>query len=148
MIHEIKYRQGNFLLPDLGRLSGILFSDMAGGILVPVPLHWRRRWKRGFNQSEWICQALAREHDCSVRRLLWRRRHGRSQVGLSCADRRRNVEGAFALAPRFLWKNVAKDAPIYLVDDVLTTGATVNECAKVLLQAGFSNVHARTLARG
>jgi ComF family protein len=148
MIHEIKYRQGHFLLPDLGRLSSVLFSNMAGGILVPVPLHWRRRWKRGFNQSKLICQALAREHGCSVRHLLWRRRCRRPQVGLTRADRRRNVEGVFALVPGVLWKNIAKDSPIYLVDDVLTTGATMNECAKVLTQAGFSNVHARTLARG
>jgi ComF family protein len=147
-VHEIKYRQGRFLLPDLGRLCRIFFPQMGDGIFVPVPIHWRRRWQRGFNQSDWICQALAREYGCPVRRLLWRRCHRRPQVGLGRADRQRNVEGAFALIPNLFLKKIAKDVPIYLVDDVLTTGATLNECAKVLARAGFSNVHARTLARG
>ncbi|MDR1436469.1 MAG: hypothetical protein LBI39_04705 [Puniceicoccales bacterium] len=148
IVHEIKYRAGRFLLPDIGAMSRIPFGDIGEGILVPVPIHWKRRWRRGFNQSELICDAFAAEHRCRRHNLLRRVRHCRPQVGLRAAERRLNVEGVFSLAPKRLWKNIARDVKIYLVDDVLTTGATANECAKTLLKEGFWNVHLRTLARG
>jgi ComF family protein len=149
IIHELKYRCGHHLLPDVGRLSRLVFGDLAGGVLVPVPLHWRRRWGRGFNQSALICGALAREHGCEVRHLLRRRRNTESQVGLGREWRRRNVEGAFVLAPGLPWKKtVAKGRKIFLVDDVLTTGATLDACARVLVEAGHGEVHALALAHG
>jgi ComF family protein len=148
LIHEIKYRSGRFLLNDIGRISRIPFGDMADSILVPVPIHWVRRLRRGFNQSDLICRTLSTEHGCSVCRMLRRNRYNRPQVGLSRSERLRNVAGAFSMAPRFMWKGIAKDAKICLVDDVLTTGATASECAKVLLREGFCNIHVRTLAHG
>ena len=148
LIHEIKYHNGNFLLPDLGRMSSIPFGDMAGSILVPVPIHWRRRWSRGFNQSELICKTLAAEHGCRTCNMLRRIRHCRPQVGLHLRERLRNVEGAFSMAQKFLWKGIAKDAKLCLVDDMITTGATASECAKVLMGGGGHNIHVRTLARG
>jgi ComF family protein len=150
MIHELKYRNGKFLLPDIGRMSRVLFRDLAGKVLVPVPLHWRRRMSRGFNQSSLICKTLAREHGCTIASLLRRSRHTSQQVGLGgWENRRRNVDGAFALA-RY-WpgkKKIAKTEEIFLVDDVLTTGATMDACARVLSEAGFERIHALALARG
>jgi ComF family protein len=122
---------------------------IAGKILVPVPLHWRRRWKRGYNQSELLAQILAREYGCPVIPLLRRCRPTRQQVGLNRKQRQHNVEGVFSLDGRRMGKKkVAADGEIFLVDDVFTTGSTLHACAKVLAENGFPCVHALTLAHG
>jgi ComF family protein len=149
IIYELKYNGGHFLLPDIGRISRHLFSDLRGKILVPVPLHWMRKWRRGYNQSEAICTALAAEHGCSIAKILRRKKLTQRQVGLGRYKRMVNVEGAFALRLFGLpWKKIDKNAEIYLIDDVLTTGATMDACATVLRDAGFCKIHARTLAHG
>jgi ComF family protein len=149
IIHELKYRSGHFLLPDIGHMCGTIFGDLAEKTLVPVPLHWRRRWSRGFNQSALICKVLAKELDCTVVPILRRKRHTAQQVGLGWESRRRNVTGAFITTTEHRWpKKIAKEEEIFLVDDVLTTGATMDACARALGEAGFTNIHAVALARG
>jgi ComF family protein len=113
---------------------------------VPVPLHPWRRVRRGFNQAD----ALARELGIPVVHALWRRRATPAQTGLPAAARRRNVRGVFAVSPfrshRWRLRQIA-ERTIVLVDDVRTTGATLNACAAVLLDAGAREVRALTVAR-
>jgi ComF family protein len=111
--------------------------------VVPVPLHWRRRWRRGFNQADILARAVGRRHGLPVeRRCLARVRATPPQHG-DAAARRRNVRGAFAVrrAERIAGRR------LLLVDDVFTTGATANACAAALLDAGATAVGVLTLAR-
>ena len=115
--------------------------------LVPVPLHWWRQLRRGFNQSEWLCHDLCRLcADChaglSWQRLLRRRRSTRSQRALDADQRLNNVRGAFALRP-----GVVVPPYVALVDDVMTTGATLHACAQVLREGGAQRVDVWVLAR-
>jgi competence protein ComFC len=119
----------------------------AGGIgscidmIVPVPLHWRRRLKRGFNQSYLLAKRM-RLDGAKVRTDLVRVRNTEQQWELTEAQRRRNVKGAFAVRKghRFGGKT------ILLVDDITTSGATLEECAKTLKNAGAEKVFAAVLA--
>ena len=115
-------------------------------VVIPVPLHPSRLHARRFNQSALLAQALARTVNMPfVPDLLKRRRRTPSQKGLDLKSRRRNVHNAFAVSDR--WAPSVRNASILLVDDVLTTGATVEACARVLTQAGAANVNVLTLAR-
>ncbi len=109
--------------------------------LVPVPLHWVRRWGRGFNQAEVLARAVGRRHELPVLgRALSRVRATPLQHG-DFEARRRNVRDAFAVRREVAGRR------LLLVDDVFTTGATANACAAVLLQAGAAEVGVLTLAR-
>jgi ComF family protein len=122
--------------------------DLCDTVLVPVPLHWWRRWLRGFNQSELICERLAKIYDCEVCPLLRRNHHTRRQFGLGARARWKNVGNAFQINElAFKKMKIAKNRKITLVDDIFTTGATIEACAKVLVAAGFGHVEALTLAR-
>lgn len=111
--------------------------------LVPVPLHWTRRWQRGFNQAEVLARAVGRQHGLPVLgRALSRVRATPPQQG-DVGARRRNVGDAFVvLAPARV-----TGQRLLLVDDVFTTGATADACARVLLRAGAADVGVLTLAR-
>jgi ComF family protein len=112
--------------------------------LVPVPLHPARRRERGFNQSRLLARDLGRARGLKVLRgSLVKARNVPAQAGLRAADRERNVVGAYAARrPERLRGRV-----LVLVDDVTTTGATLRECARVLLEAGAKEVRAITLAQ-
>lgn len=115
-------------------------------IVVPVPLHRGRLWQRRFNQSALLAQALGRQAGLAVvPDFLVRRRATKSQRGLSADERRRNVRGAFAVRERYRLR--AEGARVLLIDDVLTTGATVEEAAKALGRAGVAGVDVLSLAR-
>jgi competence protein ComFC len=109
--------------------------------VVPVPLHWRKRFKRGFNQSALIAKRLD-FGNAGFNTDLVRTRYTDEQVGLSPAARRKNVKGAFAVRSRHDFEGKS----ICLFDDIKTTGATLNECAKVLKEAGAKKVFAFVLA--
>lgn len=114
--------------------------------VVPVPLHPLRRLRRGFNQAG----ELAAHLRTPVLHALWRTRATAPQTGLHAAARRRNVAGAFTLSPmisRTSQRVFLEDRVLVLVDDVRTTGATLNACAAVLLAAGAREVRALTVAR-
>jgi ComF family protein len=109
--------------------------------LVPVPLYWVRRWRRGFNQAEVLARAVGRRHGLPVLgRTLSRVRATPFQSG-DFEARRRNVRDAFAVRREVAGRR------LLLVDDVFTTGATANACAVVLLHAGAAEVGVLTLAR-
>jgi ComF family protein len=107
--------------------------------IVPVPLHPWRRLRRGFNQARDLAERL----DRPVVDALWRVRATPSQMSLGAAARHTNVRGAFAMKIRAA---ALDDRIVVLVDDVRTTGATLDECAKVLRRAGAREVRALTIA--
>ncbi len=126
-------RAGAELLPD-------------ADLIVPVPLHRARLFFRRYNQAALLAQALGREADGRVAvDALIRRRRTQSQGRMSRTARIRNVRGAFAVRER--WREALQGAGVLLLDDVLTTGATTEECAKVLKRAGAATVDVLTLAR-
>ena len=115
-------------------------------MVVPVPLHYLRLVRRGFNQSVWLAAALGRRIDMPVYvDILHRRRHTPIQGGLSADGRRRNVAGAFRVPRRYRRRIEGKT--ILLVDDVLTTGATAQACARALKSGGAASIDVVTLAR-
>lgn len=128
----------------LARAGTALIAD--ADLLVPVPLHRLRLFARRFNQAALLAHALGRESGKPVAAdLLRRRRRTPSQGRMSRTARIRNVRGAFAV--RDEWRERVHGARILLLDDVQTTGATVEECARVLKRAGASGVDVLTLAR-
>lgn len=115
-------------------------------LIAPVPLHPLRLIRRRYNQAGEIVKVLARQTGReSALDLLQRKRATVPQGHLSPKDRRNNVKGAFALNPKY--HDLVKDRPVILVDDVLTTGATVSECARILKMAGAREVNVLTVAR-
>jgi len=113
-------------------------------ILVPVPLHKKRKNWRGFNQAEILAKTLSRKFDVGYSAILFRNRETKTQVGLSREERKKNIKGAFSLNQE---ANV-NGRNFLLVDDVYTSGATMMEAAKVLKRAGARNVWAMTVALG
>jgi ComF family protein len=148
IIHAFKYEGRRTLAAPLGRMMREGGADVLrdAACVVPVPLHPWRRVRRGFNQAA----DLARTLDVPVVHALWRARATESQAGLTARERRRNVRDAFRMSPllrpRVRATRIA-DATVVLVDDVRTTGATLDACAGVLKDAGAREVRALTLAR-
>lgn len=144
-IHALKYDGTPGMSEPLARLMGEALQpgDHACDAIVPVPLHPARQRERGYNQSELLARQLGGLLGAPLDgRVLRRARHTHYQAQLGAAERRLNVQGAFvAVAER------ARGKRILLVDDVLTTGATLGECAMALIGAGATYVSAITLAR-
>lgn len=147
IVHAFKYEGRRGLAAPLARMmrtAGASVLDEAD-FTVPVPLHLWRRFRRGFNQSD----DLARRLDVPVLHALMRVRPTPPQTGLTAAGRRRNVRDAFTLS-RFLPRRARQRLEgriVVLVDDVRTTGATLDACAAVLKAAGVREVRALTVAR-
>jgi ComF family protein len=118
--------------------------------IVPMPLHWQRRWERGFNQSELLARAIARRWNVPVVNAIRRVKATAPQAGLTNSKRRLNMSGAFS-ARSFLGKRFTstplKGARVLLIDDVLTTGATAAACARALKRAGARHVTLAAVAR-
>jgi ComF family protein len=143
IIHAFKYDGRRSLAKPLAAMMREHGSDLLGeaDVVVPVPLHPWRRLRRGFNQAH----ELARHLDCRVAHALWRARPTAAQSGLRPAQRRRNVRHAFRVSP--LLRESLEHISVLLVDDVRTTGATLDACARVLKEAGALRVTALTIAR-
>ena len=140
-MHALKYDGRRSLARPLAALMMRHGGDVMAGadVVVPVPLHRSRRRARGFNQAEAIARHLPRP----VVHALTRVRHTPSQTDLPAIERHRNVQGAFARRSRAS----VRGAIVLLIDDVSTTGATLDACAGVLLDAGAREVRALTAAR-
>jgi len=123
------------------------FTDLKAPVLMPVPLHWRRKFSRGFNQAELLCKELSRLSGVPWRMLLKRHRYTTTQTRLSRGERLKNLGGAFSVNKKI------KDAgfrSIIIVDDVFTTGSTSEECAKMLKKEypKVENIVVLTVLRG
>jgi ComF family protein len=148
IIHAFKYDGRRSLASPLGELLRNAAGDVLNEVscAVPVPLHPWRRLHRGFNQAADLAAALP----VPVAHALWRRRLTSPQTGLTAAARRRNVRGAFRISPllrRGVIESMIAGRIVVLVDDVRTTGATLDACAHVLMGAGAKEVRAITVAR-
>jgi ComF family protein len=148
LVHAFKYSDRLDLAPMMGgwmtHAGRALLTN--ADALVPVPLHWRRLWARRFNQAATLAAVIS-EH-CRVRaayHVLERVRSTSQQVGLSRPERATNVQGAFRVAEAA--KIDVRGKRLILVDDVLTSGATVDHCARTLLRAGAINVDVLVFAR-
>jgi ComF family protein len=147
-IHKFKYSRSLSAGNALGCLMAdfsfpdFVFSEYS--LLIPVPLHIKRLRERGFNQSLLLAREIGKKHELPVNfSLLKRIKFTLTQTGLNKIEREKNIKGAFAVKDR---KKVA-GRNIILIDDVYTTGATINECSRVLLKAGAQKVAVLTLSR-
>jgi ComF family protein len=148
VIHNFKYRRQIYLRHLVARwLRAALDDERLRGrrfdVIVPVPLHLTRQRERGFNQASLLAELLSAEISVPPKPLLERIRYTTTQTALDRAERMENLHNAFRLRKS---ANV-RDFSVLLVDDVLTTGSTLSECARVLKRAGAISVHAATAAR-
>jgi ComF family protein len=147
LIHLFKYGRVRTLAGPLGKLlARALPREQAFDVIIPMPLHWRKRWQRGFNQSELLAREIGRRTHTPVKNALRRVRNTPAQAGLTSAKRRLNVSGAFQAKKR-ADVDAIHGRRVLLIDDVMTTGATAASCARALQRAGARQVTLLTLAR-
>ena len=148
VIHEFKYNRQIHLRHLVGRwlcaaLDDERLRNHQFDVIVPVPLHPARQRERGFNQANLLAELLGGHTSIPCRSLLKRIRYTTTQTALDRSERMENLHNAFRLR-----KNAdVRGLRVLLVDDVLTTGSTLSECARVLKRAGALSVHAATAAR-
>jgi len=149
VVHHLKYRGYQRLASFMAALIARHTPRPAGGVLVPIPLTRRRFRERGFNQASSIARALSRAWGLPAgEELLTRRREAGSQTALTPEERLANVADAFwALPPRPHPAGEAAGDGVIIVDDVLTTGATLTAAASALAAAGWRRIGAVTFAR-
>ncbi|MET0446107.1 MAG: ComF family protein [Pseudorhodoplanes sp.] len=148
LIHALKYGDRLDLAPTMARWMARAGTDLLADadLIVPVPLHWRRLWARRFNQSAALAGFIAQQGGPPVSvTALKRARATPQQVGLSRTARAANVQGAFRVDAA--GKAEIKQKHVLLLDDVLTSGATADACARVLLRAGARQVDVLVFAR-
>jgi len=148
IIHEFKYGRQIYLRHLVGRWLNSALDDERlrqshFDVIVPVPLHPTRRRERGFNQASLLAELLSAQTSIPAKPLLERTRYTTTQTALDRSERMENLHNAFRLR-----KNAdVRGLRVLLVDDVLTTGSTLNECARILKRASAFSVHAATAAR-
>jgi ComF family protein len=154
LIHKFKYHANLTAGKVLGQMLAESVkhhtmdnTDLASpDLIIPVPLHWWRRWRRGFNQAEILANHIASELHIPVATRIVRRKHKTStQKGLSRRERQNNLRHTFTVAKKHLPK--INDKRIALVDDVVTTTATVRELSALLMKLGAKDVQVWALAR-
>ncbi len=151
LVHKVKY-EGNVKLGRyLGKMLGRYITE-AGypqpDYIVPVPIHWRRRWRRGYNQAEVIARGLQRalpQKTPILTNLLYRRKYTTSQINMSMGVKWENAHGTFAIRKRFP-TDTLQGKHIWLVDDVLTSGATAEACFDALRHIPNLRISLITLA--
>ena len=144
LIHLFKYAKVESLADTLGHfMLQALPLEANFDLVIAMPMHWRKRWERGFNQAELLAEPVARRYGLRLAKNLRRTRYTKSQAGLTEADRRANLRGSFEV-----WRaEQVAGRRILLIDDVFTTGSTLRAAAEVLKAAGAAHVAALTLAR-
>ncbi len=149
LLHRFKYNNERYLRRLLGAwlaeaLDDDRLADVEPDVLVPVPLHPAREREREFNQAEELARWVTRLRGVPTANLLRRRRYTVTQTQFDRTRRMRNLRDAFEVRHN----GSVADKHILLVDDILTTGSTLDECARVLVEAGAASVNAITVARG
>lgn len=145
LIARLKFSDHLYLVPAISQLmiQTLNHNILDNYIVTAVPMHYRRRWKRRYNQSIELARFIAKKLDKPyVPNLILRHRATKPQLGQTGSARRRNLKNAFSLNP----KVTIKPTSILLIDDVVTTGSTIREISKLLKQAGY-NVHILVFAR-
>ena len=154
MIHDFKYHRRLAARRTLAELAEIAFEDprmaaLTDPVIVPVPLHPRRKRERGYNQAAEVAGLLARARGLAYRDALLRPRYTSAQARLVREERLANLRRAFELRPATATRERIDGAQVILFDDVFTTGATADACARVLLEhGGAEKVVVATVARG
>jgi ComF family protein len=154
LIHQFKYRRSL----TSGKLLGHLLCDhiqdarlnsghwLEPDILIPIPLHWSKRWQRGFNQSEILAHYLAHALTIPMQsKLVQRHVRAAVQKELTRAERQKNLRHVFYISPKASTKIAGKN--IAVIDDVMTTTATMRELSRLLIAAGANDVQVWALAR-
>jgi ComF family protein len=148
LVHALKYQDRTDLAPAMGRWMARAGSELLdeADVLVPVPLHWRRAWGRRYNQSGALARIIASQTGVKVATEALRRvRPTQQQIGLSRSQRASNVQGAFKVTEA--GQSEIQGRRVVLVDDVLTSGATTDACARALLRAKAASVDVLVFAR-
>lgn len=149
LVYTFKYNRRRSLACFFSRrLASLIQSDAllkSADTIVPIPLHPLKRWWRSYNQSALLAHALAKDTGIKLSCLLKRHRMTRTQTRLNARARRKNVEGAFSLK-RGIDLTTISGARLILLDDVITTGFTLDAAAEVLLDAGAAEVYGLTVA--
>ena len=148
LVHALKYQDRTDLAPAMGRWMARAGQELLGeaDVMVPVPLHWRRGWSRRYNQSGALARVISRQTGVKLASEALRRvRATEQQIGLSRSQRASNVQGAFKVAPERAAE--IEGRRVVLVDDVLTSGATTDACARALLRAKAAQVDVLVFAR-
>ena len=147
IIHSLKYNKRFSVGVFLGRLLSVqlknLVDDWQIDCIAPVPLHHLKKAERGYNQSKYIAKGLSKELSVPVKlKVLKRTRYTQTQTALNQKERQENIAEAF----KAKHKNIIENKTFLLVDDVITTGATISECGRVLLNAGAKRIYACSVA--
>ncbi|HEY7844788.1 MAG TPA: ComF family protein [Bradyrhizobium sp.] len=148
LVHALKYQDRTDLAPAMGRWMARAGRELLDGadMLIPVPLHWRRAWHRRYNQPGALARSIERQSGVALRGdVLQRVRATEQQVGLSRPQRASNVQGAFKVSPDR--QSEIAGRRLVLIDDVLTSGATTDACARALLHAKAAQVDVLVFAR-
>src|ERR1700723_291804 len=148
LVHALKYQDRTDLAPAMGRWMARAGRELLeqADVLVPVPLHWRRGWSRRYNQSGALARVIERQTGVKLSSEALRRvRQTQQQIGLSRKERASNVQGAFKVAAAR--QSLIHARHVVLIDDVLTSGATVDACARALLRAKAASVDVLVFAR-
>ncbi len=144
LIHLYKYARIETLAAPLGRLMvNAIPRDEQFDIVQPMPMHWMKRWERGFNQAELLAKPVARRYGVGLSHCLVRVKRGKPQAGLDYSERLANLKNAFRVAR----PHQIAGKRVLLVDDVYTTGATLRAAAAALKEAGARRVSVLALAR-
>ncbi|SNX53133.1 ComF family protein [Thermoanaerobacterium sp. RBIITD] len=122
----------------------LLNTDIKFDVIVPVPLHKTKLDERGYNQAELLARELSYRFDIILSKPIRRIKNTRSQTALNKEERAKNLKGAF----KVVYSEMVKNKTILLIDDILTTGSTLDECAKVLIESGAICVYTATIATG
>jgi ComF family protein len=148
LVHGLKYQDRTDLAPAMGSWMARAGRELLAeaDALVPVPLHWRRGWSRRYNQSGALARVIERQSGVRLASEVLRRvRPTQQQIGLSRPQRASNVQGAFKVANHR--QSEIQGRRVILVDDVLTSGATADACARALLRAKAASVDVLVFAR-
>jgi ComF family protein len=148
LVHALKYQDRTDLAPAMGRWMARAGRELLddADVLIPVPLHWRRAWRRRFNQSGALARVIEQQSGVRLAAEALRRiRPTEQQIGLSRTQRASNVQGAFKVAADR--QALIAGRRVVLIDDVLTSGATADACARALLRAKATSVDVLMFAR-